>query len=93
MILHSISSTPTSSRSVLEYIDDVLRSWTICSGVIGELSLAMPAENTVKDRKRAERRERIDVKDMMEWEGLGWWRVFRLVGGRPCGRVHDHFLT
>ena len=62
---HKISNTPINSRSVLEFTEDVLRSWTICSGVMGELSLAMPAEKTVKDRKRAERRERSDKKDMV----------------------------
>lgn len=69
---HKISSTPTNSRSVLEFIEDVLRSWTICSGVIGELSLAMPAERTVKDRMRAERRERREEKDMVKRARNGW---------------------
>lgn len=65
-----MSSTPTNSRSVLAFIEAVLRSWTICSGVIGELSLEIPAERTVKDRMRAERRERMDVKDMMGGEEI-----------------------
>lgn len=51
---------------------------------MGELSLAMPAERTVKDRMRAERRERSDKEDMvMAWGRFGWWRADCLVGGRP----------
>lgn len=65
MIPHRTSSPPTSSRSVLLFTKEALRSWAICSGVIGELSLATPAWSTVKDRMRAERRERIAAKDMM----------------------------
>ena len=66
MIPHRMSSTPTSSRSVLGFMEEALRSWIICSGVICELSLATPAESTVKDRVRAERKERIEAKDMMK---------------------------
>ena len=66
MTPHKISSTPTSSRRVVELVlEEVFRSWTICSGVIGELSLPTPAESTVKERMRVERRERIIVKDMV----------------------------
>ncbi len=65
MMPHTMSSTPTSSRSELEFGEEVLRSWTICSDVIGELSLATPAASTVKDRMRAERRERIETNDMV----------------------------
>ena len=64
---HRISSTPTNSRCVIELVEvEFFRSRTICSGVIGEFSLAKPAESTVKDKIRAERRERIVVKDMLE---------------------------
>lgn len=62
---HTMSSTPTSSRSELEFGEEALRSWTICSDVIGELSLATPADSTVKDRMRAERRETIETNDMV----------------------------
>ena len=65
MMPHTMSSTPTSSRGELEFGEEVLRSWTICSDVMGELSLATPADRTVKDRMRAERRERIETKGMM----------------------------
>ncbi|KAF6235998.1 hypothetical protein HO173_005626 [Letharia columbiana] len=76
-MLHRMSSTPTSSRSVLGFIEEVPRSRLICSGVIGELSLVIPAERTVKDRTRAERRERINAKDMMKCERMGGEIVIR----------------
>lgn len=89
MTLQRMSSTPTSSRSVLGLTDGVLRSWAICSGVIGEPSLATPARSTVKDRTRAERRERIAAKDIGDgrWE-FRWERV--LEGWRGTVWAYHH---
>lgn len=63
----------------------MLRSWAICSGVIGELSLATPAKRTVKDKTRAERRERIAEKDIGDgrWDSVGSGVL--MLGGRLWG--------
>ena len=56
----------------------------------------MPAERTVKDRMRAERRERNDRKDMVMVGGrFGWWRAGFLVGGRPslCYLLFDKVIA
>lgn len=81
----------------------MLRSRAICSGVIGELSRATPAERTVKDRMRAGRRERIAAMAMVrvrereeleyeEEEGVAfdWGNGLFGVFGRIKFEVLDH---
>ena len=71
-----------------------VRSWTMDSVVIGGLSLAMPAFRMVKERMRAERRERREVKDMV-WERVGEKYLLRMRRGvnTLSGKVYPTALT